>query len=365
LLWVERSARADEPVRLPPPADRQVDFVRDIQPIFSQQCEHCHGPDEQQGYLRLDARAIVRQGGVSGPLYEPGKSDQSLLIHRVAGLGTEKRMPLEDEPLSAEEIGLLRAWIDQGAKWPDGIGSSATIVKRHWAYVPPVFPLPPVVQNAAWPRLPLDVFVLARLEQERLSPAPPADRERLLRRVFLDLVGIPPSIAEIDDFLADQSPDAYEKVVDRLLASPQYGERWASPWLDAARYADSNGFQRDGHRTIWPYRDYVVRSLNADLPFDQFTVEQIAGDLLPGATTDQQIATGFHRCTTVNVEAGTDEEENRTAQVIDRVNVTGTVWLGTTLECCQCHNHKFDPFSQRDYYRLYAFFNSTPKESEL
>ena len=179
----------------------------------------------------------------------------------------------------------------------------------------------------------------------------------------LDLIGLPPSVAEVDAFLADESPDAYERLIDRLLASPRYGERWATPWLDAARYADSNGYQRDGHRTIWPYRDWVIRALNADLPFDQFTIEQIAGDLLPDATLDQQIATGFHRCTTVNVEAGTDEEENRTNQVIDRVNVTGTVWLGTTLECCQCHNHKYDPFTQRDYYQLFAFFNSTPKET--
>ena len=170
-------------------------------------------------------------------------------------------------------------------------------------------------------------------------------------------------MAEVDAFLADQSPDAYERLIDRLLASPRYGERWATPWLDAARYADSNGYQRDGHRTIWPYRDWVIRSLNADMPFDQFTIEQIAGDLLPDATLEQQIATGFHRCTTVNVEAGTDEEENRTNQVIDRVNVTGTVWLGTTLECCQCHNHKYDPFTQRDYYQFFAFFNNTPKET--
>jgi hypothetical protein len=284
-------------------------------------------------------------------------------VQRVAGLGTEKRMPLDDEPLTSEQIGLIRAWIDQGIKWPDGVGSNATEVKKHWAYVAPRAAPLPSVRDAAWPENAIDHFVLARLEQERLAPSPRADRERLIRRVSLDLIGLPPSVAEADAFLTDESPDAYERVVDRLLASPRYGERWATPWLDAARYADSNGYQRDGHRTIWPYRDWVIRALNADMPFDQFTIEQIAGDLLPDATLDQQIATGFHRCTTVNVEAGTDEEENRINQVIDRVNVTGTVWLGTTLECCQCHNHKYDPFTQRDYYQFFAFFNNTPKET--
>jgi hypothetical protein len=347
----------------PPAAGRPVDFVRDIQPIFAERCNHCHGEDEQEGQLRLDAKAIVMRGGKSGPLFIAGKSAESLLIARVVGLGTEKRMPLEDEPLSDEQIGLIRAWIDQGAKWPEGIGSKATEIKRHWAYVAPRSPPLPAVQNKTWPENPIDSFVLARLEKERLAPSERADRERLIRRLSLDLIGLPPNVAEADAFLADQSPDAFDRLIDRLLASPHYGERWATPWLDAARYADSNGYQRDGHRTIWPYRDYVIRALNADMPFDQFTIEQIAGDLLPNATLDQQIATGFHRCTTVNVEAGTDEEENRTNQVIDRVNVTGTVWLGTTLECCQCHNHKYDPFTQRDYYQFFAFFNNTPKET--
>jgi hypothetical protein len=361
---------ADEPPKpsnsepkLPPSAERKIDFVRDIRPIFAERCGHCHGSDEQQGYLRLDAKAIVERGGVSGPLFEPGKSAASLLVHRLAGQGTEKRMPLDDDPLTGEQIGLIRAWIDQGAAWPDGVGSAATEVTKHWAYVTPKPPRVLAVVDSAWPRSAIDAFILARLEQEGLAPSPPADRERLIRRVSLDLVGLPPSVAEIDVFLADERPDAYERLVDRLVASPRYGERWATPWLDAARYADSNGYQRDGHRTIWPYRDWVIRALNADMPFDRFTIEQLAGDLLPQATIDEQIATGFHRCTTVNVEAGTDEEENRTAQVIDRVNVTGTVWLGTTLECCQCHNHKYDPFTQRDYYRFFAFFNNSPKET--
>lgn len=359
---------AGDSPKLPPAAERKVDFVRDIQPILAEHCNHCHGSDEQQGYLRLDAKAIVLRGGQSGPLLVAGKSADSLLVQRIAGLGTEKRMPLEDEPLSDEQIGLIRAWIDQGATWPDGVGSNATEVAKHWAYVAPRNATEGIPYSAlherSWPRSPIDTFILARLEQEGLAPSPPAERATLIRRASLDLVGLPPSVDEVDAFLADERPDACERLIDRLIASPSYGERWATPWLDAARYADSNGYQRDGHRTIWPYRDWVIRALNADMPFDQFTIEQIAGDLLPDATSDQRVATGFHRCTTVNVEAGTDEEENRTNQVIDRVNVTGTVWLGTTLECCQCHNHKYDPFSQRDYYGIFAFFNNSPKETE-
>src|SRR5262245_51114936 len=319
------------PPKLPPAASRPVDFARDIQPLLADRCNHCHGEDEQEGQLRLDAKAIVMRGGKTGPLFVAGKSAESLIVQRIAGLGTEKRMPLEDEPLTDEQIGLIRAWIDQGAKWPDGVGSKATEVKKHWAYVAPRSPPLPTVRDAGWRRNAIDAFVLARLEKEGIAPSPAADSARLIRRASLDLIGLPPTVAEVNAFLADQSPDAYERLIDRLLASPRYGEQWATPWLDAARYADSNGYQRDGHRTIWPYRDWVIRALNADVPFDQFTIEQIAGDLLQGATLEQQIATGFHRCTTVNVEAGTDEEENRTNQVIDRVNVTGTVWLGTTL----------------------------------
>jgi hypothetical protein len=349
---------------IPPAADRRIDFVRDVQPLFENRCNTCHGEDDQAGQLRLDAKAIVLKGGKSGRLFNAGQSADSLLIKRLVGIGG-KRMPLDDEPLNEDQIGLIRAWIDQGAHWPDGIGSPATEVKKHWAYVAPESPPLPAVSNPAWPKNAIDRFVLARLDKEAIQPSSIAESERFIRRASLDLIGLPPTVAELDAFLsdADNRPDAYDRLIDRLLASPAYGERWATPWLDAARYADSNGYQRDGHRTIWPFRDWVIRALNADMPFDQFTVEQIAGDLLPNASLDQQIATGFHRCTTVSVEAGTDEEENRTNQIIDRVNVTGTVWLGTTLECCQCHDHKYDPFTQRDYYRLFAFFNNTPKET--
>lgn len=244
---------------------------------------------------------------------------------------------------------------------PDATPSKAK--SDHWAYTPPKQTALPQVRQRDWCRNGIDLFVLSRLEREGLSPSPLAEKEKLLRRVSLDLIGLPPPLDELNLFLADKSLDAFERAVDRLLASPAYGERWATPWLDAARYADSNGFQRDGHRSAWAFRDWVIRAINNDMTFDQFTVEQLAGDLLPNATLDQRIATGFHRGATVSVEAGTDQEENRVNQIFDRVNVTGTVWLGTTFECCQCHNHKFDPFSQDDYYRLFAFFNNTEIET--
>lgn len=256
---------------------------------------------------------------------------------------------------------ILAGWLTVAASEPDA--SKSDVKSDHWAYQPPTQAALPPVRNRDWCRNGIDFFVLNRLEREGVLPSPEATKEKSLRRVSLDLIGLPPTVEEMEKFLADDSADAYERAVDRLLASPAYGERWATPWLDAARYADSNGFQRDGHRSAWAFRDWVIHALNADMPFDQFTVEQLAGDLLPNATLEQRIATGFHRGTTVNVEAGTDQEENRINQIFDRINVTGTVWLGTTLECCQCHNHKYDPFSQEEYYRLFAFFNSTEIET--
>ena len=255
--------------------------------------------------------------------------------------------------------GLLRAWIDQGAKWPAEADAIASAASTHWAYKKPERPALPKVKNAAWPRNEIDLFVLARLEKEGLTPQPEVDRARLIRRVSLDLIGLPPTIEEVDAFLADKSPDAYDKVVDRLLSSPHYGERWARPWLDLARYADTNGYEKDSRRVMWPYRDWVINALNKNMPFDEFTIEQLAGDLLPNATLDQKIATGFHRNTMINAEGGVDPEEYRVAAVIDRVNTTATVWLGTTLGCCQCHSHKYDPFKQKDYYQFMAFFNNT------
>ncbi len=348
-----------------------VDFLRDIQPIFQAACINCHSARKAMGQLRLDDKSLALKGGLSGAVIVPGHSQHSRLLARLLGAGGEARMPLGRDPLSPAQIDLIRRWIDQGATWPgeapaqaqsqsqSQISNLKSQIPVHWAYVKPVQPALPAVKNAAWVRNPIDNFILARLEKEGLTPAPAASKETLLRRVYLDLTGLPPGIREIDEFLADRSPDAYEKVVDRLLASPHYGERWARPWLDLARYADSNGYEKDNLRTMWKYRDWVINALNRDLPFDQFTIEQLAGDMLPGATIDQKIATGFHRNTLLNTEGGVDPEEARFEVLVDRVNTTATVWLGTTLACAQCHNHKYDPFSQKDYYRLYAFFETT------
>ncbi|MCA9120033.1 MAG: PSD1 domain-containing protein [Planctomycetaceae bacterium] len=356
-LTVPIPALADDSTSSP----NRIDFVRDVEPIFSARCYSCHGPDEQEGQLRLDARSIVRRGGISGPLFESGKGKESLLYKFLAGVGDVERMPLDDEPLSGEEVAIIVRWIDEGAVWPDGVGAEVEL-ESHWAYVPPAASTVPEVSQPGWVRTPIDAFVLHQLDARKLHPSERAEDARLLRRVYLDLIGLPPSVEEVDDFVESKRVDKYEQVVDRLLASPQYGPRWARPWLDAARYADSNGYQADQYREVWPYRDWVINAMNADMPFDQFTLEQLAGDLLPEPTIAQRIATGFSRLTTCNVEAGVDPEENRVNQIIDRVNTTGTVWLGSSIECAQCHNHKYDPFTQRDYYQLFAYFNNTPLE---
>jgi len=334
-----------------------VDFRRDIRPILAVHCYDCHGEQKPKAELRLTTRANALKGGESEtPAFVAGQSAKSELFLRVTSHDKDEVMPPKGERLSAREIELLRQWIDAGAEWPDNV--------KHWAYEPPRRPERPEIRNPNQIRHDIDRFVLARLEQEKLAPSPEADRATLLRRVTLDLTGLPPSPGEVDQFLADPAPEAYERAVDRLLASPQFGVRWARPWLDLSRYADSHGFQRDDLRDLWPYRDWVVRALNADMPFDQFTVEQIAGDLLPNATMDQIVATGFNRGTPCNVEAGTEPEENRVNQVFDRVNTLGAVWLGTTLECSQCHDHKYDPFSMREYYQFFAFFNQTAVEAD-
>jgi hypothetical protein len=342
---------AEEKNAYAPPTDAVIHFNRDIRPIFSNRCFKCHGPDLKKAGLDLQSRESSTNQLKSGNIpVVPGKSAESQLIERVSSPDEHYRMPPQrkGERLTTEQIDKLRAWIDQGAKW-----------EEHWAYVRPERHPLPAVRDKSWPRNDLDYFVLARLEGEGLSPSPEADRTTLIRRVTLDLTGLPPSLEEVDAFLADAEPKAYEKVVDRLLASPHYGERQARPWLDQARYADTNGYEKDERRAIWPYRDWVIDAYNRDLPFDRFTIEQIAGDLLPGATAEQKIATGFHRNTMVNTEGGTDDEEFRVAALVDRVNTTMAVWMGTTFGCAQCHNHKFDPFSQADYYRFLAFFNST------
>jgi len=341
-----------------------VDFEKSVWPILQAHCISCHGPDSQQGELRLDGRAAIVQGGISGPAVVPGQLNKSQLYSKIRDTDPAQRMPLDEDPLTADQITLLADWISQGAQWPEGVGSVVIAGPPHWAYQAVERPQLPSTRDTGWLRNPIDAFVLARLEAAGREPSGEAEPRRLARRLYLDLAGIPPSIDEVEAFVNSTDPLAYERLVDSLLASPRYGERWARPWLDLARYADSNGYQADQYRNVWPYRDWVINALNADMPFDQFTVEQLAGDLLPEATLGQKVATGFHRLTTCNVEAGVDPEANRVNQVFDRVNTTGTVWLGTTVICMQCHNHKYDPLTQREYYQLFAFFNNTPMEVE-
>tara|TARA_R110002095_G_scaffold181107_3_gene158438 strand:+ start:1845 stop:4430 length:2586 start_codon:yes stop_codon:yes gene_type:complete len=340
----------------------QVDFEKSVRPLFAKYCQDCHGPDAREGGLRLTNRKNILLRNDSGePAIVVGESDLSILIHRVSTQEEKEQMPPADvgERLTKQEIQILKQWIDQGANWP-----TESEAPKHWAYVPPVKNPAPEIQGSARINNSIDAFVVEKLNWQTspLTQAAPASPARLLRRVSLDLIGLPPTPEEVLTFEKDPSPAAYEKVVDRLLESPRYGEKWARQWLDLARYADSNGFQADQLREMWLYRDWVINAINQDLPFDQFTIQQIAGDLIPQATLSQKIATGFHRCTTCNVEAGVDPEENRVNQIFDRVNTTGLVWLGTTFECAQCHNHKYDPFSQQDYYQIFAFFNNTPLE---
>jgi mono/diheme cytochrome c family protein len=347
---------------LPAPARAAdpVDYTRDIKPLLAKHCVECHGADKQRSNLRLDTAAAALRGGKSGPAIVPKKSAESRLILAVTGADGVKPMPQKGSRLSDQQIALLRAWIDAGAPSPaDEVASKPKIDARdHWAFRLPVRPAPPAVKDTARVRNPIDRFVLARLEKEQIAPSPEADRTMLIRRVSLDLIGLPPSPQEVDEFLADQRPDAYDRLVDRLLASPHYGERWGRHWLDLARYADSNGFSIDAPRSLWKYRDWVIDALNRDLPFDQFAIEQLAGDLLPNPALEQRIATGFHRNTLINQEGGIDEEQFRVESVVDRVNTTCSVFLGMTVGCAQCHDHKFDPISQREFYQLFAFFNN-------
>jgi hypothetical protein len=343
---------------LPPAASQKIDFARDIQPIFAQNCYACHGPHRQDSQVRWDNKEIALQGGEHGVDILPGKSAESRLVHLVGGLEPDLIMPQKGTPLTAAQVGLLRAWIDQGAPWPESASTKVPNPRNHWAFKPPVRPAVPSVKHKKWPRNPIDNFVLARLEAEKLSPSPEADRTALIRRLSLDLTGLPPTIPEIDRFLSDHSPDAYEKLVDRLLASPHYGECWARHWLDAVKYADSNGFEKDLARSIWPYRDWVINAYNNDMPFDHFAIDQLAGDLLPNATLDDNIATGFLRNSMLNEEGGIDPEQFRIESIIERMDMMGKAFLGLTVNCCQCHNHKYDPISQREYYRLFAFLNN-------
>jgi hypothetical protein len=333
-------------------AKEPVDFNREIRPLLSRNCAACHGPDEKkrQAGLRLDVRASAIAVHDGSQAIVPGDEKKSELMRRVSSDDADERMPPPStgKRLTSAEIDLLSRWIHAGAPY-----------SPHWAYVKPVRPAVPHVGDAAWPKNDIDRFLLARLEQEKLHPSPEADRYVLIRRLTLDLTGLPPTIAEVDAFVNDKDPAAYEKLVDRLLARDSFGEHWARMWLDLARYADSAGYVADVPRTIWAYRDYVIRSFNADKPFDQFTIEQIAGDLLPKPTDEQLIATAFHRNTQTNNEGGSDREEYRNVAIVDRVNTTMSVWMGTTMACCQCHDHKYDPILQKEYFQFFAIFNNT------
>ena len=332
----------------------KIDYSRDIRPLLSNHCFQCHGPGgKPKGGLRLDLREDALRELKSGArALVPGNPAKSELVRRILSADPDEQMPPAEtrKPLKAAEKELLKRWIAEGAEYG-----------AHWAFVPPRRVEPPAVKNAAWPRNPVDRFILARLEREGLAPSPEADKVTLLRRATLDLTGLPPTPAEVDAFLADPSRDAYEKQIDRLLASPAYGERMATQWLDAARYADTNGYQVDSVRTMWPWRDWVIRAFNENLPFDRFTTEQLAGDLLPGATVQQQVATGFNRNHRINEEGGAIDAEFRVEYVVDRVETTATVWLALTLGCARCHDHKYDPVSQKEFYRFFAFFNNLPE----
>jgi len=347
------------------PQQSKIDFSRDIQPIFESRCQGCHGTQQQMAGLRLDSGDAVLKGGTGGTVITPGHSGQSRLIQRVSSSKKDFAMPPVGEPLTSEQIAKIRAWIDQGATVPQAAGTASSQAvtnpkSKHWAFQPVRRPAPAGVRNRAWVRNPIDQFVLAKLEAEGVEPSPEAGRVTLIRRLSLDLIGLPPSPSEVAEFVADNRPDAYERQVDRLLASPHYGEKWGRYWLDLARYGDSDGYERDPARpNAWRYRQWVIEALNRDMPYDEFTIEQLAGDLLPHGSVEQTVATGFQRNTFTNREAGVDRAEDRFEQLVNRTNTVGTVWLGLTVGCAQCHNHKYDPISQQEYFRMFAFFNNT------
>ena len=335
-----------------------IDFNRDVRPILSDACFHCHGPDasERQASLRLDSRKglMADRGGYA--VVSPGDLKNSAILDRITHPDPDQRMPPADSGrrLNRTQIEQITRWIEQGAVW-----------RKHWSFRPPVRPDLPAVQAVDWPQNAIDRFVLARQERQGLQPAPRADRETLIRRVTLDLTGLPPSLEEIDAYLADDSPDAYGTVVDRLLKSPRYGEHMAVQWLDAARYADTHGYSLDRRRVMWPWRDWVIQAYNRNMPFDQFMTEQLAGDLLPNATISQRVATGFNRNHPIQSEGGVINEEYRVETVVDRVETTASVFLGLTMGCCRCHDHKYEPLTQREFYRFYAFFNNVPESAHV
>ena len=334
------------------PAEKPVDFDRDVRPILSDNCFACHGPEEEgrQGNLRLDTKDDVFADRGGYQIIVPGKSPDSRLYQRISA--TQRRMPpaSSGRTLTQKQVGLIREWIDQGAKW-----------ESHWSFEPPKRPALPEVKDKTWPKNPIDNFTLARLEADGLKPSPEAHKATLLRRVSLDLTGLPPTPTEVDSFIADHSEDAYEKRVDQLLKSPHYGERMAMQWLDLARYSDTHGYHIDSLREMWPWRDWVINAYNRNMPFNEFTIEQLAGDLLPNAMVDQKIASGFNRNNMINFEGGAIPEEYHVEYVVDRASTTATTWLGLTMGCARCHDHKYDPIKQKDFYRFFAFFNTVPE----
>jgi len=338
--------------------DVAVDYARDIQPLLQRHCYECHDGGKQTAGYRLDVRSRAQKGGETGELaIVPGASGKSALIARVRGDDPGLIMPPEGDHLSAEQIALLTRWIDAGAPWPDKLAGEEKLKKDHWAFQVPKRPSLPEVKDREWNRNPIDRFIRARLEAEGLKPSPPTDRVTLLRRLSLDLVGLPPSPKDVDRFLRDEERGSTARAIDWLLDSPHYGERWARQWLDAARYADRDGYEKDKSRQVWFYRDWVINSLNRDLPYDQFVIEQIAGDQLPSPTQEQLVATGFLRNSMLNEEGGIDPEQFRMEAMFDRMDAVGKGILGVTIQCAQCHDHKFDPLSQEDYYRMFAFLN--------
>ena len=339
-----------------PKSEPRVDFNRQIRPIFSEHCYACHGPDEgkRKAGLRLDRQEDAFQTLKSGQhALVAGQPEKSTLVERILTKDPDEIMPppKHGKPLSPAQIELLQQWVRQGAGW-----------QQHWSFIVPTAPELPRVQDGKWARNAIDTFVMARLESEGLRPNPEADSVSLQRRVTLDLTGLPPTVEEVDAFLADKRSDAYERLVDRLMDSQHYGERVGQNWLDLARYADTSGYHFDGVRFMWLWRDWVIDAFNADKPFDQFTVEQLAGDLLPNPSVSQRVATGFVRNNMTNDEGGADPDEYLNKYVVDRVNTVGATFMGLTVGCTECHDHKYDPISTKEFYRLYAFFHNVPEK---
>ena len=337
-------------------------FETDVRPLFKTHCYRCHGATQQKGGLRLDlGYAPSSWSGDSGPVWVKNNSKESLLVQLLRGTHDSiEAMPYKKEPLAESEIQIVVNWIDQGAILPEGLTEDSN---EHWAFVKPVKPEIPSVNQTSWPRNPIDFFILAKLEEQDLTPSEMAPARTLLRRLFLDLTGLPPSRKDLNTLGPQLSDDDYKDWVEDLLTSPHFGERWGRHWLDVARYADSNGYSIDGARSMWRYRDWVIDATNSNMPFDQFTIEQIAGDMLPHATMEQVIATGFHRNTQINQEGGIDREQFRMESIFDRMATTGAAWLGITTGCAQCHDHKFDPMTQEEYYQMFAFFNNQDEPS--